>query len=61
MNKFGSADMPKLVDQLLQASEDINIMIDHTGADRLSALLKDAAETLRAADRYWMAVEAALV
>ncbi len=60
-NKFGTREMQRLIDDLRVAAEDFNIVIDHTAADRFSAVLRDAADTLDGAERYYMAVESSLI
>jgi hypothetical protein len=57
MNKFGTRDLPRLIDEL-RFQERRHAAFDE---GQLSKLLQDAADSLEAADRYYMAVESALI
>ena len=57
MNKFGTRDLPRLIDEL-RFQERRHVAFDE---EQLSKLFKDASDSLEAADRYYMAVESALI
>lgn len=61
MNKFGQKEMPELIAKLRKASSAIYIAVEEPVAKDISAMLTDAADTLQAADGYYMSVESALV
>ena len=57
MNKFGTRDIPKLIREL-RFQESRHRVFDE---ERLADLLRDAADSLEGGDKYYMAVEGALI
>lgn len=57
MNKFGTTEIPKLIREL-RFQENRHRAFDE---GRLADLLRDAADSLEGGDKYYMAVEGALI
>jgi hypothetical protein len=57
VNKFGTRDIPKLIREL-RFQESRHRVFDE---ERLADLLRDAADSLEGGDKYYMAVEGALI
>lgn len=61
MNKFGTPQMRELIDGLRKRADAVHVACDDIVAADLSPALNDAADSLEAAHRYFMAVECALI
>lgn len=61
MNKFGTKELQPLIDKLRKGSSAIYLATEEIVADDISAMLKDAADSLEAAQNYYGAVESAMV
>lgn len=61
MNKFGSSQMRPLIDGLRKRASAVYLATDEVVAKDLAEALNDAADSLEAADSYYLSVEAAMI